>query len=112
MNWNELNLTEQLDEINENSKSTKVLIFKHSTRCIISKSALDRLERNWIDEKDSFTLKPYLLDLLNHRDISNTIAQKWQIEHESPQVLIIENEKCIYNTSHNGIDYEEIMSLS
>ena len=56
-------------------------------------------------------IKPYYLDLIAHRDISNKIAQQWNIEHESPQVLVIENGKCTYHNSHMGIDYNELMEL-
>jgi bacillithiol system protein YtxJ len=63
MEWTELNNISQLDEINNVSNNEKVLIFKHSTRCSISSSALNRLERNWNNEKDSVKLKPYYLAL-------------------------------------------------
>ena len=69
--------------------------------------ALDRLERNWqdIEMKD---VKSYFLDLISYREISNGIAHEFDVEHESPQVLIIENGKSIYNRSHMGIDYRQI----
>lgn len=111
MEWNKLNHISQLDEINTASNKEKIMIFKHSTRCSISVSALNRIERNWNNENDTVKIKPYYLDLITHRDISNKIAQHWNIEHESPQVLVIENEKCIYNNSHLGIDYNELMEL-
>ncbi|MES2727466.1 MAG: bacillithiol system redox-active protein YtxJ [Bacteroidota bacterium] len=111
MNWNQLTQVAELNTINEESNSQKILVFKHSTRCNISSSALNRLERNWNDTTDSAKLKPYYLDLIAHRDISAEIASKWNIEHESPQVLVIKNGKCIYNNSHLGIDYEELMAL-
>lgn len=101
----------QLEDINAASESEKIMIFKHSTRCSISSSALNRLERNWNNETDSVKIKPYYLDLIAHRNISNGIAQKWNIEHESPQVLVIENGKCTYHNSHMGIDYNELMEL-
>ncbi len=69
--------------------------------------ALDRLERNW-DDAEMLAVKPYFLDLITYREISNRIAAVFDVEHESPQVLIIENEKSIYDQSHMGIRYEEI----
>ena len=111
MEWNKITNISQLEDINTASESEKIMIFKHSTRCSISSSALNRLERNWNNENDSVKVKPYYLDLIAHRDISNGIAQKWNIEHESPQVLVIENGKCTYHNSHMGIDYNELMEL-
>jgi bacillithiol system protein YtxJ len=110
MNWTELTTKNELDRLKEESSNHKVLIFKHSTRCSISNMALDRLERNWKTEEMK-NVKPYYLDLLNHRDISNQIAVDFQVVHESPQVLLIENGKCIYYNAHAGIRYEEIKSI-
>jgi bacillithiol system protein YtxJ len=69
--------------------------------------ALDRLERNW-KEDEVPPIKPYFLDLIAYREISNRIAHVFAVEHESPQVLIIENEKSIYDRSHMAIDYTGI----
>jgi len=57
-------------------------------------------------------IKPYYLDLIAFRDVSNEIAQKYQIAHESPQVLIIENGKCVYDNSHININYQDLKDLS
>lgn len=107
MNWNYLERPEQLKEIINESADNNILIFKHSTRCNISRSALDRLERNWKDA-DVPNVKPYFLDLLSYRNISNTIAEQFQVEHQSPQVLIIRNGKSVYDNSQHGIDFSEI----
>ncbi len=109
MNWNKLEDASQLDIINEESKSVKVMILKHSTRCSISSMALNRIESNWKDS-NSQLIKPYYLDLIAHRDISNLIAQQYGVEHQSPQVLIISNGKCIYHESHNNIRYADIIA--
>ena len=108
MNWNKLESIHQLESIDEESKDKKILILKHSTRCSTSSTVLDRLERNW-KEADSQKIKPYYLDLLAHRDISNEIASRYKVLHQSPQVLIIENGICIYHATHIDINYNEIM---
>lgn len=107
MKWSELRSVNQIDKIREESKETPVLIFKYSSRCSISRMALDRLERNWVEDEMP-AVKPYFLDLITYREISNRIADVFDVEHESPQVLIIENEKSIYDQSHMGIQYERI----
>ena len=108
MNWNNLENINQLSVIDEESKGKKILLFKHSTRCSISSMSLDRLERNW-KNGDEEKIKPYYLDLLNHRDISNEIAFRYKVTHESPQVLVIYNGKCVYYKSQSAISYKEIM---
>lgn len=110
MNWQKLNALAQLVEINQISQERKVLIFKHSTRCSISAAALNRLERAWKNEEMQ-EITPYYLDLINYREISNQIAQDYGIMHESPQIILIENGKAIYNASHFDIRYEELKEL-
>lgn len=107
MNWTHLENSDQLNQLIEESTNKNILIFKHSTRCNISRATLDRLERNWKDSEVP-NVKPYFLDLLSHRDISNAIAEHFHVEHQSPQVLIIRKGKSIYDNSHYGIDFREI----
>jgi bacillithiol system protein YtxJ len=110
MNWNNLEKASQLEAINEESKNIPVMLFNHSTRCSISDMAINRIQSNWKDT-DNQHIKPYYLDLIAHRDISNLIAQQYGIEHQSPQVLIISNGECIYHESHTNIRYNDVMKL-
>jgi bacillithiol system protein YtxJ len=107
MKWNSLNAVDQLEKIKAESKEKPVLIFKHSTRCNISRATLDRLERNWKEDEMS-NITPYFLDLISYRSISNLIAEEFDVEHESPQILIIDKEKSVYTESHFNIDYQKI----
>lgn len=109
MNWKQLNTLNQLDEIVEKSALEPVVIFKHSTSCSISKMALSRLERSW--NAAETPSDAYYLDLIAHRNISNSIAQKFDVVHESPQLIVIHKGKAIYDTSHMGISYTELKSL-
>ena len=113
MLWHQLTNLGQLQHIKEISqeqsgKSRAVLIFKHSTRCNISAMALSRLENKW---QDTEAVPCYYLDLLNHRNISDQIALDFGIPHQSPQVLLIKNGKCIYHQSHSGISAAEILEI-
>lgn len=106
MIWKELTAIDQLDQLIEESKNSPVLIYKHSTSCSVSRMALDRLERKW----DLEGTKTYFLDLLSYRPLSNAIAERFQVVHESPQVLVIENGKAVYDSSHFDINYHDIRS--
>ena len=100
--WNALTDINQLDAIVEESAETPVLLFKHSTRCSVSRMALKSFEKEYsIDENKA---QPYFLDLLEHRDISNAIASRFGVTHQSPQLILIKNGKAVYNTSHSDID--------
>lgn len=111
MLWHQLTDKNQLLEIVSQSKkqpheNLAVLLFKHSTRCSISSMALNRLQSKWVD---NLKIPTYYLDLLSYREISNEIASLFQVEHASPQVLIIKDGKCIYTASHSEISVSIIM---
>ncbi|WP_298393309.1 bacillithiol system redox-active protein YtxJ [Flavobacterium sp.] len=99
--WRQLTDLGQLNEIIDLSNETAVLIFKHSTRCSISRMVLKQFE-NEFELKEQII--PYFLDLLNYRDISNAIASQFEVVHQSPQILLIKNGKVIFSTSHDDID--------
>jgi bacillithiol system protein YtxJ len=109
MNWERLESRDTLDKLIDESKQNPVVIFKHSTSCSISAMALNRLERSWNNEEMS-KVKAYYLDLISFRDLSNTIAEKFGIMHQSPQVLVIKNGECVYDNSHMGISYQNLKS--
>jgi bacillithiol system protein YtxJ len=108
MNWKKLTESTQIEEIKELSFTKPVLIFKHSTRCSVSSMSLDRLLRNWKTE-DGEKVVPYFLDLIAFRNLSNQIEADFGVAHESPQVIILRNGKAVYDNSHMGISYPEIM---
>ena len=105
MNWQPLETIEQLNEIDALSKKRPVLIFKHSTRCNVSATALDRLERK---EGELSTEANYYLDLIAFRQISNEVAHRYQVVHESPQALIIRNGKAVHVTTHFEINWDDL----
>ena len=107
MNWINLESLAQLEEL---AQKPLALIFKHSTRCSISSASLDRLQRKWNNEEMS-AVPTYFLDLIRYRDISNQIAEKFGVEHQSPQVLLIKDGKCVYHNSHYGIAYDTIKAV-
>lgn len=101
-----LELISQLDEIEAISEIKPVVIFKHSTRCSISRFALKQFESNFKYPKEK--LEWYLLDLLKFRDVSNEIAHRYEVMHQSPQILVIKDKKAIYHDSHDGIDAQDL----
>ncbi|SNS47202.1 bacillithiol system protein YtxJ [Ekhidna lutea] len=103
--WNHLNDVSQLEQLDEISKEKPVVIFKHSTRCSISAMALSRFERAY-DGETPFEM--YFLDLIAFREISNEVASRYGVQHESPQTILIKDAKAIVDASHMGISYQEL----
>lgn len=103
INWNPLTTLQQLDEIATASSEKPVVIFKHSTRCSISRMALKQFENEFDLHQQ---VKPYFLDLIQYREVSNEIANRFDVIHQSPQILLIKEGKSVYDVSHDGIDAE------
>ena len=101
-----LNSIEQFDEIDFVSQNKPVVLFKHSTRCSISRFALKQFDNEYHFTEDQMDW--YLLDLLNYRELSNVIESRYDVTHQSPQIIVIKKGKAIFNTSHDAIDAGEL----
>jgi bacillithiol system protein YtxJ len=107
INWIQLEDLGQINEIITLSEEMPVIIFKHSTRCSISRMAL----KNFENEYDlGENVAAYFLDLISFRDISNEIASRFNVVHQSPQLLLIVGGKSVYDVSHSSIDAQELRS--
>jgi len=104
LNWISLTEIDEIERIKERSFQKPQVLFKHSTRCGTSSLVLNRLER----ASDIPNADFYMLDLIRYRDVSNKIAELFNVYHESPQVLLPKNGECHYEESHLGIDMYEL----
>ena len=105
--WITLSDKEQLNEIIRESEKTPVVIYKHSTQCGLSSMTKNILDEGWVQLKPHTRF--YFLDILSYRDISNRIADTFNVSHQSPQILIIKNGQSVFNTSHHNINVETIL---
>jgi bacillithiol system protein YtxJ len=106
--WKNLTQTSEVDDAISHSSIKPVVFFKHSTRCSISSMALNRLKA--VDEDLLETASFYYLDLIAHRDVSNYIADKLDVHHESPQIIVVRDSECTYDASHMEIEVKELIS--
>ncbi|MFW0716334.1 bacillithiol system redox-active protein YtxJ [Pedobacter sp. N23S346] len=107
MTWVNLTSLDQLNEI-KNADGYS-LIFKHSTRCSISMMAKRNFEFNW--EVIPVDTKLYFLDLISYREISNSVAEVFNVAHQSPQILLIKNGDCVLEASHSDISADEVAEV-
>lgn len=105
INWVLLDDNSKLLKAIEESFTKDVVIFKHSTTCSISLMAKRRLEEDWDDLENVI---PYYLDLKSFRSISDEVAERFSVHHESPQILLIRKGDCIYDASHFDITIAEL----
>ena len=101
LSWTPLVSVKDIDTIKEISKNQSVLIFKHSTRCGISRMVIKQFESLFNEENKQ--LKVYYLDLLNFREVSSKLSEVFQVIHQSPQLLVIKNGISVYDESHYKI---------
>ena len=100
--WIALNSLEQLDAIESASKKKTQVIFKYSTRCGVSRMVLNQFVDAYELTEDDLDL--YFLDLISYRDVSNEVGYKFQVIHESPQLLVIKKGIVVSHGSHSGVN--------
>ena len=100
--WIPLNDLQQIPHIKEKSKTKTQIIFKHSTRCGISRMVMNQfIERYEFTEKDADL---YYLDLLSYPDVSREVGIEFMVMHESPQLLVLRNGNVVAHASHGAVN--------
>lgn len=107
--WEVLKTIPQLEELEKISHTVPVLIFKHSTRCGISRLALRSFEKGY--DLPEGKMRMFYLDLLAHRDVSDEIAIRFQVIHQSPQIIIIRNGQTVHHASHYAIEASDLATF-
>ena len=97
--WIPLTESKQLDGIVANSNNKYQAIFKHSTRCGVSSGVLRQFER----QENNGAIDFYYLDLLSYRAISDEIATKFGVMHQSPQLIVFKKGSVSNHASHYDI---------
>ena len=99
--FQEIKTSEELENLFQQSFIAPVVLFKHSITCPISTNVYAE-----ISEADA---EINLVVVQKTRNISDSIAEKTGIRHESPQAIVLKNGKAIYHASHYDITEEEIL---
>ena len=107
--WIKLSTLDGLEKIVSDSNTNPQIIFKHSTRCIISRISLNNFEEDWKSENEKVSL--HLLDLLQFREVSNKISLLLGVHHQSPQLIVLDKGEVMLHRSHQSIDAKEVNSL-
>lgn len=104
--WNIITNESDFEQLLEKSVNKPQIIFKDSVTCGISAYAKERLIQGYahLDGKADFNY----LDLLSFRPISNLIAQKLGVTHQSPQIIVVKSQNVVYTSSHHAINPEKI----
>ena len=100
--FHKIQTSEELETLFQNSFDAPVVLFKHSTTCPISAGVYQE-----ISQADA---EINLVIVQDSRSISNQIAEKSGIRHESPQAIVLKNGEVVYHASHYDITAEDITS--
>lgn len=102
--WGVRELTDvnDLQEIQESAQHGLVFVFKHSTTCPISASAHRRVA-DYLQEQGAPLATFFLVKVIESRPLSNKIAEVYGVQHQSPQLLLIQGDSAIWDASHGGI---------
>ncbi len=107
VHWKSLTTLDQLNEILADRSGLKHVLFKHSTRCGVSAMTKKQFEKDWPGDKEDINV--WYLDLLNYREISNAIAEKTGVYHQSPQAIALLNGEVRYDASHSEVSARRII---
>jgi bacillithiol system protein YtxJ len=97
----EIREIKELDEALADSSQRAVLLFKHSLTCPISMRAYNELI-SYLEMADP-EVSYNLITVQKARPISNEIASRLGVRHETPQAILVRDGREIWNASHFAI---------
>jgi bacillithiol system protein YtxJ len=107
--YQEIVSTESLAEAMKSSEGETVLFFKHSVTCGLSDRAFNEF-RKYLESPQGALARNYVIVVQKARAASNELARLVDIEHESPQAIVVRNGRAVWNDSHLAIKSEKLAS--
>ena len=114
--WMQLGSEDSVEEVFTASGARVQLILKHSQSCAVSFFAKQNLDSVPLEEWPEMDRS--MVEVVRFRPVSQYLAQKTGVRHESPQVLVIANSEVIFHTSHSEVNkmniqqaYEKALGL-
>ena len=104
MNWISLTTEQEIENIKASNELA--VIYKHSTRCMVSIMALKKLKS---ESTGGYAIPFYMIDVVKDRAISRLVADIFSIDHESPQILLVKNGECLYDASHESVSLKPML---
>jgi len=98
--FNEIADVASLDEFVASASGSAAILFKHSNTCGVSSRAYGEMSK--------LGLPIGIVVVQAARSVSDEVEKRWQVSHETPQVLIIKDGKAVWNASHFQVKAEEV----
>lgn len=96
---NRVRSIDELEEVLGQSATEPIVLYKHSATCSLSTRAQGIVER-WSEERGT---PIHRIVVQEAREVSNAVEARYGVRHESPQVLIIKNDRVVAHTSHQAL---------
>jgi bacillithiol system protein YtxJ len=93
---------EELDRLILESRTRPLLLFKHSFTCGTSLEALDELVSHLNDARPT-DAQYAMVTVQTHRDVSNAVAKRFGVRHETPQALLVRDGQVVWSATHFGV---------
>ena len=108
MSRNIINLanSEDLESVISKSSEQPIFIYKHSSVCPVSAEAASHFYTYSEMEMDTQAASFAQVLVIENRNISNEIESRFKVKHESPQILLVKDEKVVWHASHFSINQE------
>jgi bacillithiol system protein YtxJ len=104
-NIRQLTSVEQWQEALGGTSERPLLLFKHSTTCPISAGAHEAYTQ-YVEDVQAPKVDYAIVHVIEDRPVSNAAAETLGVQHQSPQAILIEDGKAVWNESHWRITYE------
>lgn len=101
--FRKLQNVDEIDQLIAESRARPVMIFKHSLICPISAMAHREYERFLNGRPPDDEVVHTLIEIQNARPVSNAVAEKTGVRHESPQALLLRDGEVVWHSSHGSI---------
>ena len=109
MKWSLIESADQLDDVLNMPQGQRVLIYKHSYRCGICSGVKHQLEEAW---REDLGIIPFFVDVVKNRGLSQEIARRLNVGHESPQAILVEGGRAVYHASHFDIALKDFPGVN
>lgn len=110
MNWIKLETKEQFNEIKALSKDKRVMLMKYSPSMGVDHVVMTLLEREW--NEGEMRIKTFLLDTEKNNELTKQMDSEFNLTEETPQVLILENSKPVFDGLHGKVIFSEIRKFA
>ena len=97
---------EQLDQLLTESQDRPLLLFKHSYSCGVSLEALDEIVDHL--NQESLDARYAIVTVQTHREVSNAVASRLGVRHQTPQAIVVKGGRAVWSASHFRVNAQEI----